>query len=70
MSAVGRAAHGIDDVFVETGEESEPVLTREWETAVHAGIRDRDTAGLAAEHSLALVYTHPKTTLSEFLRRA
>ncbi len=70
MRAIRYAAHGIDDVFVETGEESEAVLTGKRETAIPAGIRDGDTARLAAEHRLALVDMHLKAALSQFMRRA
>src|SRR4029077_18719721 len=69
-NAIRRAAHGIDDVPVESGEESETVLARKREPAVRAGVRYGNTAGLAAQHRLALVDMNFKAALSEFMRRA
>ena len=70
VCAVWGAAHGIDDMFVETGEKSEAVLTGKRETAVPAGIWNGDTARLAAEHRLALVDMHLEAALGQFMRRA
>ena len=70
VSAVRRAAHGVDDVLVESGEESETMLAGKREPAVPARVWHRNTAGLAAQHWLALVDVHLKAALSEFVRRA
>ena len=70
VSAVGRAAHGVGDVLVETGEEPETVLAGKGPTAVRARVRHGNTAGLAAQHRLALVDMHLKAALRQFMRRA
>ena len=70
LDSVGRAAHGVGDVPVEAREEPKPVLTGKIPSAVYAGVRHGDGAGLAAEHWLALVDADAEPAFGEFVRGA
>lgn len=65
-----RAPHRAGDVLVEIGEESKAVFAGKRETAVPTRIRNRNTAGLAAEHRFALVDMHLEAALRQCMRGA
>jgi hypothetical protein len=61
--AIRDAAHGVDDVFVEAGEEAEAVFAGEVAAALSAGARVGDAAGFAAEDGFAFVDLDEKAAL-------